>query len=45
MDSCIYTIELPVSEHLRPEVKVAKKAEIKNLQDYKTFLEVKDEAR
>ena len=26
MDSCIYTIELPVSEHSRPEVKVAKKA-------------------
>ena len=33
MDSCIYTIELPVSEHSRLEVKVAKKAEIKNLQD------------
>ena len=45
MDSCIYTIELLVSEHSRLEVKVAKKAEIKNLQDYETFLEVKDEGQ
>ena len=44
-DACIYTLELPVSEHWRPEVKVAKKAEVKNLQDYKTFLEVKDEGQ
>ena len=45
MDSCIYTIELPVSEHSRPEVKVVNQAEIKNLQDYETFLEVKDEGQ
>ena len=38
-----YTVELPTSEHWRPEVKVAKRAEIKNLQDYETFIEVKDE--
>ena len=25
-DTCIYTVELPTSEHWRPEVKVAKKA-------------------
>ena len=42
---CTYTIELPLSEHWRPEVKVAKKAEIKNLQDYKTFEEVKDKGQ
>ena len=45
MNSYIYTIELSVSEHLRPEVKVTKKTEIKNLQDYETFLEVKDEGQ
>ena len=36
-----YTVELPISEHWRPEVKISKKAEIRNLQDYKTFIEVK----
>ena len=41
----IFTVELPTSEHWRPEVKVAKKAEVKNLQDYKTFIEVKDEGQ
>ena len=44
-DACTYTVELPISEHWRPEVKVAKKAEIKNLQDYETFMEVKDEGQ
>ena len=44
-ECCAYTVELPISEHWRPEVKVAKKAEIKNLQDYKTFKEVKDEGQ
>ena len=43
--TCIHTVELPTSEHWRPEVKVAKKAEIKNLQDYETFIEVKDEGQ
>ena len=38
-------IELPVSEHWKPEVKAAKRAEIKNLQDYETFEEVKDEGQ
>ena len=42
---CTYTVELPTSEHWRLEVKVAKKAEIKNLQDYETFIEVKDEGQ
>ena len=42
---CTYTIELPISEHLRPDVKVAKRAEIKNLQVYDTFEEVKDKGQ
>ena len=42
---CSYTIELPVSEHWRPEVKAAKRVEIKNLQDYETFEEVIDEGQ
>ena len=40
-----YTIELSLSEHWTPEVKVAKKAEIKKLQDYETFEELKDEGQ
>ena len=44
-DSCSCVIELPVSEHWRPEVKLAKKNEIKNLADYVTFEEVKDEGK
>ena len=42
-DLYTYTNKLPVSEHWRPEVKIAKRAEIKNLQDYETFVGVKDE--
>ena len=42
---CAYTVELPLSEHWRPEVKVAKKAEIKNRLDYETLKEVKDEGQ
>ena len=41
-DMCSYTIELPVSEHGRPEVKAAKRNEIKNLMDYDTFEEIRD---
>ena len=37
---CAYTVELPISEHWRPKVKTAKKANIKNPQDDE---EVKDE--
>ena len=28
-NACVYTVELPTSEYWRPEVKVAKKAEVK----------------
>ena len=38
----IYTVELPISDHGRPAVKVAKTNEIKNLLDYDVFEEVKD---
>ena len=44
-DMCSYVIELPVSEHGRPEVKAAKRNEIKNLKDYETIEEVKDEGQ
>ena len=40
-----YTVELPLSDNWRLEVKVAKRAEIKKLQDYETFVEVKDEGK
>ena len=42
---CSHVIELPVSENWRPEVKIAKKNEIKNLTDCDIFEEVKDEGQ
>ena len=44
-DMCMYVIELPVSEHGKPEVKVAKRNEIQNLKDYDTFKEVRDDGQ
>ena len=44
-DLAIYTVELPVSEHGRPEVKEAKTAEVSNLLDYDVFEEVKNEGQ
>ena len=44
-DTCIYTVELQISERRIPEVKVAKKAVVKNLEGYETFIEVKDEGQ
>ena len=41
-DVAIYTVELPVSEHWRPEVKEAKDTEVNNLLDYDVFEEVED---
>ena len=38
-------MEHPISEHWMPEVKVAKKAEVENIQNYETFMEVKDEGQ
>ena len=41
----IYTVELTVSEHGRPEVKEAKTAEVNNLLDYDVFEEVEYEGQ
>ena len=41
-DLSVYTVELPVSEHGRPEVKTAKMNEVKNLLEYDVFEEVED---
>ena len=41
----MYTVELAISEHWRTEVKIAKRDEIRNLLDYETFIEVKDEGQ
>ena len=38
----LFTVELPVSEHWRPEVKEAKDTDVSNLLDYDIFEEVKD---
>ena len=39
---CSYVIKLPVSEHGCPDVKLAKRNELKNLRYYETFQEVDD---
>ena len=44
-DLSIYTVELPVSEHGRPEVVEAKTKEINNLLDYYVFEEVEDKGQ
>ena len=36
-DLAIYTVELPVSEHGKPEVKEAKETEVQNLLNYDIF--------
>ena len=41
-DVAIYTVELSVSKHQRPEVKEAKGTEVNNLLDYDVFEEVED---
>ena len=37
-----YVVELPLSQHNKPEVKEAKVVEMRNLRDYETFKEVED---
>ena len=44
-DLATYTVDLPVSEHGRPEVKEAKTAEVSNFLDYDVFEEVKDKGQ
>ena len=39
----IYTVELPVSEHIRPEVLEAQVKKVKNLKDYNIFEAVADD--
>ena len=41
-DVAIYTVEFPVSEHWKPEVKEAIMSEVNNLLDYEVFEEVED---
>ena len=36
-DLCIFVVELPVSEHRRPEVVEAKLKEVQTLKDYETL--------
>ena len=42
-DVAIYTVEVPVKEHKRPEVIEAKDKEIGNLEKYGVFEEVENE--
>ena len=41
-DLAIYTVELPVMEHGKPEVKEAKETEVQNLLNYDVLEEVED---
>ena len=38
----IYTVELPVSKHKRPDVVEAKMKEVRNLEDYKVFEKIEN---
>ena len=44
-DITIYTVEVPVREHKKPEVIEAKAKEIENLKKYGVFEEVEDEGQ
>ena len=39
----MYVVEIPKSQHNRPDVEEAKKVELNNLMTYETFEEVKEE--
>ena len=41
----IYIVEVPVTEHKKPEVIEAKQKEIENLEKYGVFEEVEDEGQ
>ena len=45
MDHEIFTVEVPVKEHKKPEIIEAKNKEIENLRTYETFEEVADEGQ
>ena len=44
-DLAKYTVELPVSQHGKPEVKDVKETEVQNLLNYDVFEEVEDEGQ
>ena len=44
-EASVFVVELPISEHGRPEVLEAKETEMENLRAYETFEEVEDEGR
>ena len=44
-EMAIYTVEVPVREHKKPEVIEAKNKEIENLEKYGVFEEVEDEGQ
>ena len=37
LENAVFAVEVPVSEHNKPEVEEAKLKEIQNLEDYETF--------
>ena len=45
MDYQIYSVEVPVKDHGKPEIIAAKNKEMKNLKFYETYEEVKDEGQ
>ena len=45
LENLIFTMQVPMSEYNRHEVKDAKVKEIKNLEDYETFEIVEDVER
>ena len=44
-EASVFVVELPISEHGRPEVLEAKETEMENLRAYETFEEVEDEGQ
>merc|ERR1712101_34810 len=45
MDYQIYSVEVPIKDHGKPEIVAAKNKEMKNLEFYETYEEVKDEGQ
>ena len=45
MDYQIYSVEVPVKDHGKPEIIAAKNKEMDNLKSYETYVEVKDEGQ
>ena len=45
MDYQIYSVEVPVKDHGKPEIVAAKNKEMDNLKFYETYVEVKDEGQ